>query len=110
MLGGRQVTDEKDVVRPRKIIRVLCAADEEALAGAASRRLDEQGFQCGLSVGRECAEIGEIGRKVRGGFCGPVDVGIDMSVERNHAPCAKPVAQPVDRRSARISKDEIEAR
>ena len=51
-----------------KSLRILRAADEEALTGPPPRRLDEQRLERRLPVGRIGAEIGEVGSEI--GPCG----------------------------------------
>ena len=82
MFGWRQMPHEIDVRRPREVVRILRAADQEAPVRRAPRRLDEQRFERCLPVFRIGAEIGEIGAIVRLCRRRPMHVGIDMAVER----------------------------
>src|SRR4051812_851977 len=83
MLRRRQVADEIDVRRPRKIGRILGAADQETEILPEARRRHEQLFERALPVLGIRAEIGEIGAVMRLGGNGTVNVGIDVSIERS---------------------------
>ena len=109
MLGRRQMPDEEDVVRPGKVLRVLRAADQEALLRAPPGRLDEQRFERRLPVGRVGAEIGQVGAIMRSTRRDrPMHVGIDMAVERRHAAGAELRSQRVERRAAGVAEHEVE--
>jgi hypothetical protein len=45
MAGRRQVRQEIDIRAPRKVLRILRAAEKETLGGQASRRLYEELFE-----------------------------------------------------------------
>ena len=85
MLARRQMADEIDVGRPGKVLRILRAADEEALVGLASRRLDQQRFERRLPILRIGAKIRQIGAIALDRLDRMVHLGIDVPVERHHA-------------------------
>ena len=108
MLGRRQVPHEEDVVAPRKVLRILRAADQEAPLRTPPRRLDEKRLQPCLAIRRVGAEIGQVRREARGRLDRPVHVRIDMAVKRHDVPSAELGLQPIEGRSAGIAEHEVE--
>src|SRR3546814_16746767 len=101
MLSRRKMPDEKDVLRPGKGLRILGAADKEALIGAATGRFDEEGRQSALAVFGLGAALGEI-RPVMGSRCSrPMNRRIGPAVKRRRAARPPEGAQPGQRRPTR---------
>src|SRR4051812_18102529 len=73
---------EKDVRRPWKVRRVLRAADQEAQVRPGTRGGNEKSVESSLAILRIGSEIGKVGAIVRLGSSGPVNIGVDMTVER----------------------------
>src|SRR5207302_9848057 len=88
-----QVPDEEDVFRPRKIIRVLCAADHKTLMAKLACRPDEELFQRGLTISSVGAQIAERRTKILLQTRRSMGLRIDPAVERSHSASPEPGLQ-----------------
>jgi hypothetical protein len=108
MLRWRQVTHEEDVRRPGKILRILCAADQESLSWAPLRRLEEKRLHGGLPVCGIGAKIGEVRDVARHRLHRPVHLRVGVTIKRRHLLRAEIALELLDRRAAGIAEHEIE--
>ena len=100
--------DEPDVLGPGERLRIARARQDEAPAGPAARRLDEQGVQRRLAVGGPGADEGQIRGEGRVRLGRAVNLGVDVAVERRGPPRAQPLAQEPQRLAPRVGQDEVE--
>src|SRR5204863_7261720 len=105
----RHVTDEKDIVRPRKLLRILRAADEKFLFWQLSRRFDQQLHQSLLTVCRIRAEIGKITAIPLVRCDSKVIRRINAAVQWRRTLCAKLLLQRMERFPTRVAQNQIKA-
>src|SRR5688500_12393306 len=108
MLRRRKMADEINVARPRKILRVLRAANQEAHVRTHPSPLDEDPLQRCLPIRRVRSEITQIARKFRQRIRRSVYIRIDAPVKRSDTARPEPLTNQFQRRSAGIAKNEIE--
>src|SRR5215213_929426 len=89
MLMRRQMSHEKDVAGPRKLLRVASTGEHEAHHWPQPSGFDKQLFQPRLPVGGKRPDVGEVGAERL--FRAPRSVSrrIDMAVERSRPPGAE---------------------
>src|SRR4051812_367155 len=106
------MADEIDIRRPRKIGRILGAADQETEVLPEARRRHEQLFERALPVLGIGAEIGEIGSVMRLTGNWAVYVGVDVSIERSDVAgpelVAKLIKQPLSAGEAQHQCEPLE--
>src|SRR3954464_6570922 len=81
VFGRRQMTNEINIGRPRKMLRVLSAADQEPSIRPQLRRYHQQGLEGVLAVFRVGSQIGKIGAIMRQRRRRMMQIRIDMTVE-----------------------------
>src|SRR3954447_6014710 len=107
MIARRHVTEIPDVLAPRKILRILRSADDEARGGEPARGLEKETLERILAVFRIRAEIRKTAAIALCRSDRTVRRRIDASVERKHAPRAE-LLQFVERRSSGVAEHQVE--
>src|SRR2546423_12864757 len=82
MMRRGHVPHEPDVGRPREILRILSASDDEALVGQGQRGLEKELLQHVLAIARVRPEIRQIRAEIRYGLDTFMDRRIRASVKR----------------------------
>ena len=102
------MADEEDVLRPGKILWILGAGQHETLLRPEPGRFDEQRLERRLPVARIGPEIGQVGPEPLDARRRPVNLRVDMAIERDRHAGAETAPQLVQRDTARVAENQIE--
>src|SRR5215210_5462562 len=100
--------DEKDVGGPRKILRVLGAANEESEMEQLLRRFDEQTLKHLLPIFRVSSQIGQVGAKILNCWHRLMHLRVDAAIERQDLPRAEFIAQRIKGAASCVAENQVE--
>ena len=108
MLRWLNMPGKEDVLRPRKILRILRTTDQEYSTGQPSRGLDEKPLQRILPIFSVSPKVGKVAREALICVHSPVSLGIDTAIQGSNSPGSQTIPQLVQRLATRITQNQIE--
>src|SRR3954447_23512657 len=102
------MTNEIDVRRPREVLRILGTGNQKPSIRSQLRRHNQQYIERLLAIFRVGADVGKVSTIMRQRLRRPMQVRIDMTIERRNLSCAKALAQFIERSASAIAQDQIE--
>src|SRR5690242_15491962 len=101
------MTDEIDVRRPREMLWVLSAANQELSVRLHLRRLQQQCFERFLTILGVSPQIGKIGFIMRERPRGTMQIRVDMTIERRDTSGAQSSAKFIQRAAPAVAQYQI---